>query len=405
MKPPFSFRTPPSMIAGGIAALAIGCASSVQGQPSSPASPTPPPYAHVFVIVAENENAARIVVDPRPTPVGREKTISELAGNNGWASCFFGETHPSQPNYIALLGGDTFGIRDDDPYYCGEGAQDDHCNRSAYRDYVTHTVGGRHLGDQVATVGKTWRGYYEDLPKPPYTRDIKDTTGRYAAKHSGFLNFASVQKPGIAEEHLFAYDRLYTDIEKNHLPNFGLIVPNLCNDMHGRISLSKCLILNRPGLIDLGNKAIIDLVDRLKGSDAWKSPENMAIVITFDESDRFDEKGDPSSSALRCLSAAATNSLWQAPIHGGGLIPTIVITNHGGIVKEDGTVTNVVNDRTPYDHYSLLKTIEEVLGTGAYLRRAGDPETVSMAPLFAVPRRGPTATPGAPAVAAPSHPR
>ena len=60
---------------------------------------------------------------------------------------------------------------------------------------------------------------------------------------------------------------------------------------------------------------------------------------------------------------------------GGGHIPTIVITNHG---------PRGVTDATPYNHYSLLRTIEDAFGIRDYLGLAAatDQGVKPMLPLF-----------------------
>src|SRR5215469_4088612 len=78
----------------------------------SGAQPAMPRYNHIFVIVEENESVAKIIGNPS-MPV-----MSRLAKTYGFATNFYGIRHPSEPNYVALVGGDTFGIADDDAYYC-----------------------------------------------------------------------------------------------------------------------------------------------------------------------------------------------------------------------------------------------------------------------------------------------
>ena len=65
---------------------------------------------------------------------------------------------------------------------------------------------------------------------------------------------------------------------------------------------------------------------------------------------------------------------------GGGHIPTIVITNHG---------PRGVSDDTAYNHYSLLRTLEDAFGLRAHLGHAADEAkgVVSMTPLFATVKR------------------
>jgi hypothetical protein len=77
----------------------------------------------------------------------------------------------------------------------------------------------------------------------------------------------------------------------------------------------------------------------------------MAIVITFDEGSGGDRAG--------CCGVTP-----QAPSnYGGGHIPTIVITNHG---------PRGLADPTPYNHYSLLRTIEDAFGISRHLGHAAE---------------------------------
>jgi len=62
---------------------------------------------------------------------------------------------------------------------------------------------------------------------------------------------------------------------------------------------------------------------------------------------------------------------------GGGWIPTIVAVNHG---------VRRLTDPTPYNHYSLLRTLEDALGLD-HLRHAGDAAAGAMTPLFTIPRQ------------------
>jgi hypothetical protein len=99
---------------------------------------------------------------------------------------------------------------------------------------------------------------------------------------------------------------------------------------------------------------------------AWRSKANAAIVITFDEG-----SGRTREGCCAVTPDAPSN-------YGGGHIPTIVITNHG---------PRGLKDETPYNHYSLLRTIEDAFGISEHLAHAGDGDkgVVAMRPLFAAP--------------------
>jgi hypothetical protein len=360
-----------------IAALACAVLSAALG--SAQAAPgakdeSVPRYAHVVVIVEENKDYAQIV-DPASAP-----NIAALAAKYGDATQFFGEVHPSEGNYVALLGGDTFGIHDDDAFYCKPGATDPFCPGAAAPGYADHTAHAPHLGGQLAAVGLTWKGYYESLPKPgslaviasdPSFDNGTRKTALYASKHSGFLNFADVQHDPKRGEHIVDFRQFEADLAADQLPNFALIVPNQCNEMHGLHGPgvpADCDGANPAALIARGDRVVGDLVKRLQATATWRSPDNMAIVITFDEGAHGTREG-----CCAVTPAAASN-------FGGGHIPTIVITNHG---------PRGLRDATPYNHYSLLRTLEDVFGVKEHLAHAADADkgVKPMVDLFATSRR------------------
>ena len=332
-----------------------------------------PRYGHVVVIVEENKDFGQIM-DPAVAP-----NIARLARENGSAENFFGEVHPSEANYLALLGGDTFGIHDDDAFYCVPGSTAAHCDHAGEPAYVAHTIDARHLGDQLRAKGLTWKGYYGSIPEPGslaiLAGDRRVGVGAgldalYASKHSGFVNFRDVQTDPDRASRLVGFDQLDADLKADRLPSFALVVPNQCDEMHGLSGEgvpADCDHRNIPQLIGRGDRVVGDLVARLRKTAAWKSRKNMAIVITFDEG-----SGGSKGGCCGVTPNAPSN-------YGGGHIPTIVITNHG---------PRGVRDATPYNHYSLLRTIEDAFGIRPHLRRADDTAdgVVSMAPLFATNR-------------------
>ncbi len=348
-------------------------ASASQAVSPSPNDRLVPRYRHIFVIVEENKNYEQIL-DPAMAP-----NISNLAASYGNATQFFGEVHPSEGNYVALLGGDTFGIHDDDGFSCHPGSTGEFCTGAAAPGYVDHTIHAANLGDQLLAAGKSWKGYYESLPAPgalvftasdPAFDNGTKKTALYASKHSGFLNFASVQNDPRRAAHIVGFDQLQRDLAADSLPNFALIVPNQCNEMHGLHGVNvpaDCDGSNVGPLIARGDRVAGELVKELQSSSAWKSPDNVAIVITFDEGSGKTREG--------CCAVTP-----DAPSNfGGGHIPTIVITNHG---------PRQISDPTPYNHYSLLRTIQDAFGLRPFLGHAGDADkgVRPMVGLFAAPR-------------------
>lgn len=301
----------PRLLAGLSLAAVLGAGSAV-----------PAHYDHIFIIVDENKDLASVVGK------GYAPAITALARSYGLATHYDAVAHPSEPNYVALVGGDTFGIHDDD-------------------GLPQNSVDAPHLGMQLSAASLSWKGYYQGLPAPG---SLARFAGNYAFKHSGFLNFRSVRDDPHRAEHIVGFDRLESDAMANALPNFALIVPDLCDDMHGvGTNLSDCSVMNWRALIHRGDAAIARITGLLMKTTMWKSAEQCAIVLVFDEDDSGSTEG------------------------GGGRVPAVVITNHGprGIV-----------DATPYTHYSLLRTVEDAFRL-PHLVHAGDPATRDMTPLFA----------------------
>ncbi|HEY9639971.1 MAG TPA: alkaline phosphatase family protein [Coleofasciculaceae cyanobacterium] len=375
-----ALRKPLWLWSFGLSLMAIGC--SAQGQtPHSTASQMPttpaplpssvptaadraiPHYDHVFIIVAENKRFDQVINSPSAP------NLSRFAKTYGLATHFYGEVHPSEANYVAMLAGSTFGIHDDDAYYCQAGSADGFCPHAASPGYASHTIASRSLLDQLQEKGLTWKGYFESLPSAGSKVVVAPSPDRalYASKHNGFLNFKSVQDDPNLSHKIVDLQQLGTDLQTGQAPNYSHIVFNQCHEMHG---LSECP--NTQALIQTGDTMMAQAVEQIISSSLWSSPNNNAIVITWDEDDNPMNKTAPQGCCGFDPASAAN--------FGGGQIPTIVITNHGsqGII-----------DPTPYNHYSLLRTLEDAFGIYEYLNQANatDQGVKPMSALFALPSK------------------
>lgn len=290
-----------------------------------------PRYNHVIVIVEENHGYKQIIGNP-VAPI-----INHLAQAYGLATNYTGVGDPSAPNYVGMIGGSTFGIADDNPYY-------------------THTINQPSLADQLENAGLTWKGYFQALAYSGYKGicfpvkcdGAPDISPLYAAKHNGFPYFAHIQNNPRELRKMVPITQLDSDLHSSQLPNFSFIVPDQCHDMHG--APPYCVDDGKSGsvtdnfLIGQGDTYAGTLVKKITGSSMWSSGNN-AIVITWDEGNNAQSR-----------------------------IVTVVITNHG---------PRALQDSTPYNHYSLLLTIEKVFGLGC-LQNTCDTDTVRpMVLLFA----------------------
>ncbi len=362
-----TYSTKTLQVFGGLVAALLLQAAPAFAQTRADAAV--PRYAHVVVIIEENKDYQQIL-DGKDAP-----NIARLARAYGTATQFYSEVHPSEANYVALLGGDTFGINDDDAFYCKPASTAPFCYGAARPGYVDHTVTEPHLGDQLLKAGLSWKGYYEDLPAPGSDAIVAGAKGvpvaspleaYYAVKHSGFMNFASVQADPDRARRIVGFDQLDADLAAGALPSFALIVPNQCNEMHGLPAPGvpdDCKSANVAGLIRRGDAEIGRLVKRLQATREWKSADNMAIIVTFDEG-----SGRTREGCCAVTPNAPSN-------YGGGRIPAVIITNHG---------PRHLTDATAYNHYSMLRTLEDAFGISKHLRHAAETDqgVVPMTPLF-----------------------
>ena len=190
------------------------------------------------------------------------------------------------------------------------------------------------LVSQLRRAGVSWRAYMEDLPHPCFQGG---GAGEYAKKHDPFMYYTSISSKASLCDHVVALSRLSADERAGTLPRFIWITPNLCHDMHDCDTSTGDRFLAGlvPGLLShLGRRGL--------------------LFVTWDEG----------SSDDGCCGLAR-----------GGHIATIVA---GPGAKPGARL------RTPVDHYSVLQTIDDLLGLPR-LRGAGCPCTPSLAPLLATP--------------------
>ena len=289
-----------------------------------------PRYDHVFLLIMENENYKQVIGNQH-API-----LNALAQDYGLATNYRGVADPSEPNYVAMLGGDFFGINSDDPYW-----------------FPGHTINANNLMSQLEGAGRTWRGYFQSMPYAGYRgycypdkcNGIPDADTQYVTKHNGIVNFANLQTPTEMGK-MFPFTQLSADLAAGTVPNFSYIVPNECNDMHGAppwcVDSDNTGTVEQSWLITQGDRFVGSVVNLITSSSMWETGNN-AIVITFDE-------GNTASSQ----------------------IATIVVTNHG---------PRGVTDSASYDHYSLLASLEQTFGLGCLVNSCS---ASAMAKLFAI---------------------
>jgi hypothetical protein len=183
-----------------VAALAAVLGSA--GAAGGAQAPRVPVFRHVIVIVFENNERSSVLGS------GAAPTFDALGRRYAVLDRYRAVAHPSLPNYLALVSGSTHGIATD-------------CT-----DCVVHA---RSLADSLERAHRSWKTYAEGLPRPGFTGAF---AGRYAKKHDPFLYFADVAASPARRARVVPLTAFTRDLARDALPDFALVVPDLCHDMH-----------------------------------------------------------------------------------------------------------------------------------------------------------------------------
>ena len=172
------------------------------------------------------------------------------------------------------------------------------------------SLGVRHIGDLLEAKGMSWKAYAEDYPGGCY---LKEESGKYARKHLPFLSFHNIQSDQErCSNRVVNAAELARDVNSGRLPRYSLYVPNLRNDGHDT---------------------------DVRHADHWMAQtfgpllanprftNRLLFIVTFDEADK-----DHTNHIY--------TSLWGAGVRPGA------------------------TSGARYDHYNLLRTVEDLLGLG-----------------------------------------
>jgi arylsulfatase A-like enzyme len=231
------------LIVGGAALVLLGvtgtsalAATAPDAGISAPAAAAPPRPDHIVLVMLENKRYDKIIGDPK-TP-----WITALSKSSANLTRFYAETHPSQPNYLALFSGSTQGVTDNN---------------------CPHDLGARpNLGRQLIDSGRTFTGYAEGLPSVGYQGC---GTAKYVRRHVPWVNFSNI--PASASRPFTAFPSDYAK-----LPTLAYVVPDLCHDMHD------CPKADGDAWL---KKTFTPYV-------AWAKAHNSLLIVTFDEDNKTD---------------------------------------------------------------------------------------------------------------------
>jgi len=180
--------------------------------------------------------------------IGSATYMTTLANTYSLATHYTAVSHPSEPNYIALVGGDTFGI-----------STDGNC---------CWTINSPNIVDRIESAGLTWQAWAEDASgsgtcnfNPPRSAD-----------HFGFLEFSDIKTASrCADFHSTqsSSDSEFVSALNNSPSNFMWLTPNDCNNMHN------CSV-------STGDTYLAGLVPKILTSNLFVK-QKAALFVVFDE--------------------------------------------------------------------------------------------------------------------------
>ena len=280
-------------------------------------------FQHVFVIMMENTGYNSLIGN------SNAPWINRAARSYGLATNYFGVTHPSQPNYVAATAGITGPTSDAD-----------------------ETLNEPNIVDQIEGSGRTWKSYQQSFSLcNGFVLAHSCGNQLYERKHNPFVSFADVQSSPARLAKTVDLSQFQTDLASGHVPSYSFIAPDQCHDMHGRAATPSdpCDFSQVQSLISTGDSFLQTWVAKIMSSSAWD--DNSVIFIQWDESDFTGSGPIGFGDTSGCCDSPTLNGA----LNGGGHVVSLVISQSDN---------SAVKSNIAYNHYSMLRTVQEAWRLG-----------------------------------------
>ncbi|KAI0911388.1 phosphoesterase family-domain-containing protein [Ustulina deusta] len=188
--------------------LFLGCFLSLAGATVVPGRA----FDRFISIWLENQDFDKVIVDA---------AFADLKRFGILQTRYYAHTHPSQPNYLAAVGGDYWGL--------------DHDEIVRIPSNVSTIV------DLLEPENISWKGYFEGMPGPGYMAGASvgrpenqspSGTWDYVRKHNPFVSYDSINYHGSRLLNLVSFDEFQDDFAAGVVPQFAMMSPNMLNDGH-----------------------------------------------------------------------------------------------------------------------------------------------------------------------------
>ena len=271
-------------------------------------------FDHILVIMFENQYRGYVLGNPYMRRLARQGI---QLGN------YFGVMHPSQTNYVASIAGELCNVTNDE--------------RPALLSQRTIVD----LLDE-APGRLRWKGYMESYvsnASPWSPTFIPQDASPYFVKHNPFSCFSPIVRSAERWRHIDNEAGLFADLLNGEFPEFAWFTPNIWNDGHWIDGTKTDPTPRAPVLVDQLARWLEGFFGRLRfpGPHSHLPPRTL-VVITFDESD-FEADYQPDLAS---------------PYDGPNQVYTILL----------GDCLEPAFEEEGYNHYSLLRTVEQNFGLG-----------------------------------------
>ena len=342
-----------------LASVALLLAGGPLASPAR-ASAGQPPIKHVFIVMLENKGFDETFGHLSPAPY----LSQTLPAMGALLPNYYGVTHVSLGNYIALVSGQGSNplTQTDCPVFLDVFPGTIGADGQATGVGCVYPAAAKTVADQLTGAGLSWKGYMEDMGvacRHPALGSVDGTqTARrgdqYTTRHNPFVYFHSLLDSGACARNDVPLTRLPGDLASaGTMPTFSLITPNLCNDGHD----APCVDGHPGGLVG-ANAFLSTWVPRILASAAYRNGGLLAVL--FDEADGTD-------ASACCGEPPFPNTLNNGGANlgrGGGRTGAVLLSPY----IDPGTI-----DHRPYNHFAMLRSVEDLFGLGhlGYAAMAG----------------------------------
>ena len=193
-----------------------------------------PSYSHIVVVMEENHSYSQIIGN------SQAPYINSLAKKGALFTNSHAITHPSEPNYMAITSGSTYGLSS---------------------DVCPFTTSKANIGSELIAAKLSYADYSESMPSRGYERC---TNGEYGRKHNPAANYTDL--PASVNQTFAQFPRSSAYAS---LPAVSFVDPNLLDDMHD-------------GTIAAGDSW---LKTNMGSYVTWATRHNSLLIVTWDEND------------------------------------------------------------------------------------------------------------------------